>query len=129
MFKKVDLKSPDFTYDAVNLYLFTALEPLLAISLACLPLLRPFSERIAGSSALSWVKSLRSSMTLSKGSTAHSAQKSSANGDTSGSSSLSDIPLHAHAAAFHKVGRHEIMVTSEVEQKFEIRDSFRKEQV
>ncbi|KAK3984628.1 hypothetical protein QBC44DRAFT_336643 [Cladorrhinum sp. PSN332] len=48
----------DFTYSGSTLYLFTSIEPLLGISLACLPLLRPIGDRASGSPIANWVKDL-----------------------------------------------------------------------
>ncbi|KAK4222684.1 hypothetical protein QBC38DRAFT_489287 [Podospora fimiseda] len=48
----------DFTYSGSTLYLFTSIEPLLGIALACLPLLRPIGDRASNSPIVSWVKDL-----------------------------------------------------------------------
>ncbi|KAF2110246.1 hypothetical protein BDV96DRAFT_650894 [Lophiotrema nucula] len=65
LYKLLDITSPELTYDAGILYLFTVLEPLLGIILACMPLLRPAGNHIANSlmvsSAISWAKSFASS--------------------------------------------------------------------
>ncbi|KAI2608560.1 uncharacterized protein GGS25DRAFT_490794 [Hypoxylon fragiforme] len=47
----------DFTWSGSTLYLFTALEPLIACSLACMPLLRPVSEKLSASPVVTWAKS------------------------------------------------------------------------
>jgi hypothetical protein len=92
--------------------LFTALEPLLAISLACMPLLRPFGEKVANSSAISWVKSITSSMSASRGTSLHSVEKGKASSE---SSSMDNYPLHPDVP-YYKAGG-DIMVTSEVDQQ------------
>lgn len=44
------------TYGLAVLYIFTALEPLLGIVLACLPLIRPVANKISESPPMSWHK-------------------------------------------------------------------------
>jgi hypothetical protein len=58
-----NLNLTDVTYDVVLDNICTALEPTLGCINACLPLLQPVASSIAGSSALSWLKSLTSNMT------------------------------------------------------------------
>lgn len=48
----------DFTYSVTVLYLFTAIEPALGITLACMPLMRPLFEHISPAAALTYIKSL-----------------------------------------------------------------------
>ena len=55
------LESDDFTYSVSLLYLFSALEPLLGIVLASLPIMRQAGVHIINSPVLSWVKSLMAS--------------------------------------------------------------------
>jgi hypothetical protein len=52
------LSTTDLTHDTVVLYLFTALEPLLGIVLASLPIMRPAGSQLAHSSVFSWSKAL-----------------------------------------------------------------------
>ncbi|KAK4167901.1 hypothetical protein QBC43DRAFT_125777 [Cladorrhinum sp. PSN259] len=51
----------DFTYSSATLYLFSALEALLMLSLACLPLLRPIGEKASESTLVKKIKGLCSS--------------------------------------------------------------------
>ncbi len=48
------IEGTDLTYTVSLLYLFTALEPLLGIVLASLPMMRPAGTQIIKSSILSW---------------------------------------------------------------------------
>lgn len=51
--------TPDFTYTATTIYIFTTVEPSLACSLACMPLLRPVVEALAEldlPSSLPWLR-------------------------------------------------------------------------
>ena len=48
------VKAEDVTYGWAPLYLFTALEPLLGIVLACLPLVQPVTSKIFMSSIVDW---------------------------------------------------------------------------
>ncbi|KAK4156105.1 hypothetical protein C8A00DRAFT_12914 [Chaetomidium leptoderma] len=48
----------DFTYTGSTLYLFTSMEPLLACTLACMPMLQPVADMTTNSSVVSWAKSL-----------------------------------------------------------------------
>ena len=52
------LKGTDLTYSVTLLYMFTALEPLLGIVLASLPVMRAAGNQLFNSSAFSWAKSL-----------------------------------------------------------------------
>jgi hypothetical protein len=127
LYQRVDLKSPDFTYDAGILFLFTALEPLLAISLACMPLLRPFGEKIANSSAVSWVRSVTSSITASKGTSLHSMETGKPTHDGSESLSLNSYPSRPKMPSREAGTR--IVVTSEAKQNYEAHLGGMKEQV
>lgn len=46
----------DVTYNWAVLYLFSLLEPLLGITVACLPLIQPVVNKISLSSVMSWSK-------------------------------------------------------------------------
>ena len=52
------LKGHDLTYTGLPIYVFTLVEPLLAIVLACLPILSPLRTQFVNSSIYSWSKSL-----------------------------------------------------------------------
>lgn len=54
-----DYTNIDFTYTGATLYLFTAIDSSLGVTLACMPLLRPVGERLVTSSAVTWIRSLR----------------------------------------------------------------------
>jgi hypothetical protein len=120
IYKSLDLQSPEFTYDAATLYLFTILEPTIAIILACIPLLRPAGEKIANSSAVSWMKSVSSSIASSRNTSKYSTHKGK-----SGATSIDEVPLQSMAPNA-KYGRlsdssKNIHVTSKVEQRFDSR--------
>ncbi|ROW15063.1 hypothetical protein VPNG_03453 [Cytospora leucostoma] len=53
-----DYTDIDFTYTGATLYLFTAIDSSLGVTLACMPLLRPVGERLVTSSAVTWIRSM-----------------------------------------------------------------------
>ena len=76
------LEGQDLTYTATLLYLFTALEPLLGIVLASLPIIKGASTEIINSSMLSWTKTLvRTSTNDSKYSRKHAPTSNSGAGN------------------------------------------------
>jgi hypothetical protein len=112
----VDLDSPEFMYESATLYLFTGMEPLLAISLACMPLLRPAGEILASSSAMLWIRSFTTSISLSRGGSKLSTDKAKP------PSSSSERPLPLFGAPFQKSagGEDTIMVEVELNQSYEM---------
>ncbi len=52
------VNDPDVTYNWAILFLFCALEALLGITLACLPVLPPVTGKLADSQAFSWSRQL-----------------------------------------------------------------------
>ncbi|KAJ2998600.1 hypothetical protein NUW58_g272 [Xylaria curta] len=79
----VEYGQNDFTWSGTTLYIFTGVEPLIACTISCLPLLRPVGGRITSSTPISWAMSLISTFKDKK-----STQNSSTLGATDSSEGL-----------------------------------------
>jgi hypothetical protein len=93
LFDSVDLANPEFTYLSGTLYLFTSMEPLLAITLGSMPLLTPVGNFVRKSAALSWIKTIATSIGgISKGTS-----------DGNSKISSDELPLHTNGAIYPRM--------------------------
>jgi hypothetical protein len=86
------------------------MEPLLAITLASMPLLTPIGSSILNSSTIVWIKSITTSISSSKATSKGSSKLSS-----------DELPLHSNNANYHKMedGK-SIRVDVELNQSYEM---------